>query len=128
MMKKYILLAAIVFFSIVVNGQTYSHNALRLGQNPYVASAALFSQTFYEGSARTSAMGNAFISLGGDVGALSINPAASGVYRYSEFSVTPSMVFAPSKTEYLNTSLSDLRSKPTLSSMGYISNLSSFNR
>ena len=128
MMKKQILLAATVIFSIAVYGQSYSHNALRLGQNPYVATAALFSQTFYEGSARTSAMGNAFISLGGDVGALSINPASSGVYKYSEFSVTPSMVFAPSKTEYLSTSMSDLRNKPTLSSMGYISNLSSLNR
>ena len=43
--------------------------------------AIKFSQNFYEGSARTVAMGNAFTALGGDLGSLAINPAASGIYR-----------------------------------------------
>lgn len=42
----------------------------------------------YEGTARSVAMGNAFTALGGDLGGISINPAGSGVYRYSEASFT----------------------------------------
>ncbi|OJV23426.1 MAG: hypothetical protein BGO30_09050 [Bacteroidetes bacterium 41-46] len=127
-MKKHILLAAMIVSGLVANGQVAPLDALRLSSLPYVTSAALFSQTFYEGSARTSSMGNAFISLGGDIGALSINPASSGVYRYSEFSVTPSIGLYPSQTNYLGTNISDNRQKPGLSSMGYVANIPSLGK
>lgn len=39
-------------------------------------------------SARTMAMGNAFMALGGDIGGISINPAGSAVNQYSQFSIT----------------------------------------
>ncbi|MBO7275651.1 MAG: hypothetical protein J6V15_04685, partial [Clostridia bacterium] len=52
-------------------------------------SALLLSENDYEGTARTAAMGNAFTALGGDLGAVSINPAASAVNNYSQFSITP---------------------------------------
>ena len=42
-----------------------------------------FSENLYIGTARTLAMGNAFTAVGGDLGALSINPASSGVLRMS---------------------------------------------
>ena len=48
-----------------------------------------YSQQFNEGTARSVAMGNASVALGGDMGNISINPAASGVYRYHEFVITP---------------------------------------
>ncbi|WP_027470684.1 OmpP1/FadL family transporter [Saccharicrinis fermentans] len=51
-----------------------------------------YSQTQYSGTARTMAMGNAFASLGGDFGSLSINPAGIAVYRSSEFTLTPSII------------------------------------
>lgn len=53
-----------------------------LAQGP--ADALRFAQLNYEGSARSLAMGNAFTALGGDIGALAINPASSAVYRYGE--------------------------------------------
>ena len=53
-----------------------------LAQGP--ADALRFAQFNYEGSARSLAMGNAFTALGGDIGALAINPASSAVYRYGE--------------------------------------------
>ena len=37
--------------------------------------AFLFSESNYEGTARTVAMGNAFTALGGDLGSISLNPA-----------------------------------------------------
>lgn len=54
-------------------------------------SALMLSENDYEGTARTAAMGNAFTALGGDLGAVSINPASSAVANYSQFSVTPGL-------------------------------------
>ncbi len=53
-----------------------------------VADAMRYSEQFYYGSARTMAMGNAFTALGGDIGALGINPASSALYNCCEFSIT----------------------------------------
>ena len=49
-----------------------------------------YSQTFNGGTARFVSMGGAFGALGGDFTSISINPAGLGVYRSSEFSITPS--------------------------------------
>lgn len=61
--------------------------------------AFLFSETNYEGTARTVAMGNAFTALGGDLGAIGLNPAGSAVAKYSQFSITPSLTFTTNTTK-----------------------------
>ena len=53
-----------------------------------------FSKSDYVGTARTVAMGNAFTALGGDLGAVSINPAGSAVARYSQVALTPGVNIA----------------------------------
>jgi hypothetical protein len=45
-------------------------------------------------------MGNAFTALGGDVGAITINPASSGVLRHSEVSITPGVSISSSTMNY----------------------------
>ena len=50
--------------------------------------ALRYSQPFYVGSARTMAMGNAFTALGGDLGAVGINPASTALYNCCEFAIT----------------------------------------
>ena len=69
-----------------------SFAATAFGQNAY--DAMTFSENNYEGTARTVAMGNAFTALGGDIGAVSINPAASAVAGYSQFAITPALTFS----------------------------------
>ena len=49
-----------------------------------VDDALLFSQTYYEGTGRSMAMGNATGAMGGDVTAMCINPAGLGLYRSQE--------------------------------------------
>ena len=66
----------------------------------YVARSFGLSQQNREGTARSVAMGNAFTALGGDMGSISINPASSAVYRYSEFSITPSITNAGYNSTY----------------------------
>jgi len=56
--------------------------------------AWMFSENNYEGTARSVAMGNAFTALGGDLGAVSINPAGSAVAGYSQLTLTPSLTFS----------------------------------
>ena len=56
--------------------------------------AWLFSENNYEGTARSVAMGNAFTALGGDLGAVTINPASSAVAKYSQISLTPALTFS----------------------------------
>ena len=59
-------------------------------------SAMMLSENDYEGTARTAAMGNAFTALGGDLGAVSINPAATAVAKYSQLTITPGLSISSS--------------------------------
>ncbi len=90
-MKRYIASTIILIFMTL----TYS---TIWGQSAW--DAYRLSQQFNEGTARSVAMGNAMVALGGDIGALSINPASSGVYRYNELVFTPAFTFANSSTNY----------------------------
>lgn len=57
------------------------------GQTAY--DALMLSENSYEGTARSVAMGNAFTALGGDLGAVTINPAGSAMASYSQITITP---------------------------------------
>ena len=61
--------------------------------------ALMFSENNYEGTARSVAMGNAFTALGGDLGAVTINPAGSAVAGYSQVTITPSLTFTTNTTK-----------------------------
>ena len=74
-MKKYFLITILIALTTGAWAQN-EQDALR------------FSQTYIGGSARTLSMGGAFGALGGDFGALSINPAGIALYRQGEFSFT----------------------------------------
>ena len=75
-MKKTVITILMAFFAI----SSYSQSAY---------SAMMLSENDYEGTARTAAMGNAFTALGGDLGAVSINPAATAVAKYSQVTLSP---------------------------------------
>ncbi len=89
-MRRYIKIAAIAIMTFA-SSQVWSQS---------VWDAYKYSQQFNEGTARSAAMGNAMVALGGDIGALSINPATSAVYRYHELVFTPSLTIANSSTNY----------------------------
>lgn len=74
----------------------------------------------YEGSARTMAMGNAFTALGGDIGAVGINPAGAAVMRNSQFSITPTFNVARSTSDYLSGSSKDRNTRFGISNGGVI--------
>ena len=86
----------------------------------YYNNALLFSSQFYDGTARSVAMGNAMTALGGDLGALSYNPAASGVYRYTEITLTPSVYSSITNTSFLGNSVRADKSRLSLSNVGWV--------
>jgi len=89
-MKKYILLAFLSAFGLTAFAQA-EFDALRL------------SQTDITGTARFVSMSGAFGALGGDMSAINLNPAGIGVYRSSEFTLSPSY--------QMDKSMSDLNGK-----------------
>ena len=67
------------------------------------ADALRFSQTDYSlTTARVAAMGGAYSSLGADLSAAGINPAGLAMYRSSELSFSPSMMFSRQESNYTN--------------------------
>lgn len=85
-----------------------------------VYDALRFSQQYAEGTARSVAMGNAFVALGGDMGGLSVNPASSAVYRYSELVFTPSITNSSSVTDYLGHSREGSKTKAGIANIGFV--------
>lgn len=94
MKRTIILIAAVCLGTLSLRAQQ-TPPALRFGGLAYNRDLMMawdFSdlsrpQTF--GTARTTGMGGAFVSLGADLTSMSLNPAGLGMYRRSEFAVTP---------------------------------------
>lgn len=92
--------------------------AAAFAQNAY--DALKFSEQYLEGTARSVAMGNAFTALGGDMGGITVNPASSAVYRYSEVVITPSLSGISSSTRYLGSNSYDSNTRFGVSNFGFV--------
>lgn len=91
-----------------------------------VDDALRYSQIFYGGTARSMSMGGAFTALGGDISSLSQNPAGLGVFRASEFTITPQL-FHIKTTAGFNGVSSDYLSNFNLGQIGIVGNIISNN-
>lgn len=82
--------------------------------------ALRFGQTSVTGTARSLAVGGAMGAVGGDMSASSINPASLGVYRTSEFMITPTLKFGNNSADYLNTNTSTGFSRFAINNFGFV--------
>ena len=82
--------------------------------------ALRYSMTDLSGSARYTAMGGAFGSLGGEFSSLSSNPAGLGMYQFSELSFTPIINLNSTKSYYSNNTATAYRSNSTVGNFGLI--------
>lgn len=73
-----------------------------------------------QGSARSMGFGNALGSVGGDFSSLSVNPAGLGIYRSSEFTLTPSLRVNGSSSQYLGTTTMDNNARFNISNFGLV--------
>lgn len=85
-----------------------------------VDDALLFSQTYYEGSGRSLAMGNATGAMGGDVTAACINPAGLGVYRSQELTFTTGLQYTFIGSNYFDNREYDWKGNVSIPHFGYV--------
>ena len=88
-----------------------------------VDDALRYSQIFYGGTARFMSMGGAFTALGGDLSAISLNPAGTGVFRSSEFSLTPQLFYNNTSSLWNSSASKDVSSVFNLGQIGIVSNI-----
>lgn len=106
-MKRLISFIILVHLLIQINAQDQV-DALR------------YSQTYPGGTARSLAMGGAFGSLGADFYSATQNPAGLGMYRGSEFTITPELQYISANSRYWGTEVNDSKYNFNLSNLGYV--------
>lgn len=95
-------------------------NTLSLFSQSYLDEAIQYSNIDYQGTARSQGLSSAMGSLGGDLTAISINPAGLGIYRASEFSFTPGSYQINNNSTYLGKKLNSDKNSYHLNSIGFI--------
>lgn len=107
MKTRYYIFIMTMFLAVSVTAQDPSH-------------AFRYSQSFPIGTARYTAMGGAFGAVGGDFTAASVNPAGLGLYRNSEFTITPSYIINNTSADYLGVSTGDTKTNFSISNIGFV--------
>lgn len=102
-----LLLVSIVFIS----GFTFAQNEV---------DALRYSQTFFGGTARYMSMAGSFGALGADVSTIGSNPAGLGLFKKSEFSITPGFFMGETQSNFNGTQRSDSRNNFNLSNFGMV--------
>ena len=82
--------------------------------------ACLFSQTFYQGTAKALGMSNAMGAVGGDMTSICINPAGMGIYRSNEFTTTLSLMDNFQQSTYYGTSNGANKMRLSIPNIGYV--------
>ncbi|MBR1514662.1 MAG: hypothetical protein IJ622_10285 [Bacteroidales bacterium] len=83
--------------------------------------ACLFSQAYYQGTAKAMGMGNAMGAVGGDMTATCINPAGMGIYRSNEFTTTLNLLDNYNSSTYYGTQNSANTIRMSIPNVGYVS-------
>jgi len=82
--------------------------------------ALRYSRIVPGGTARFVSMGGAFGALGGDFSMLSTNPGGIGLYKSSEFTITPSVFAGSTQTDYRGIENKDYRVNFNLGDIGLV--------
>jgi hypothetical protein len=110
-MKRYIL---------VVTGLLFLSAGILKAQNEI--EALRYSQNFPYGTARSIGLGGAIGAVGGDFTSLSVNPAGIGLYRGSEMTISPSIQWVNTSSEFLGNSYTEERYNFNLGNAGFVFN------
>lgn len=110
MKKIHVLISAFVL-AFMLTGTLFAQN-----QND----ALRYSLINYQGTARFSGLSGAYGAVGADFTSLSQNPAGLGLYRKSEFVITPMFSANNTTSDFLRESNTDSRSNMNLANVGYV--------
>ena len=106
-MKRTLTLTLSILFVVTLFGQG-------------IDDACLFSQTFYQGTAKALGMSNALGAVGGDMTAICINPAGMGIYRNHELTLTAGLLDNFQQSAYYGTSNNANKFRMNLPSLSYV--------
>jgi len=90
--------------------------------------ALRYSQTFNGGTARYVGMGGALGAVGGDLSSTYNNPAGLGVYRSSQFTFTPNLVFNSTSSQYIGRESNNYRTNFNVNNVGGVSSFFNDNK
>jgi len=107
-MKRFILIAGVIFFFLVTGFGQNEDDVLRYSTYGVI------------GSARYMGLGGAYGALGADFSTMSSNPAGIGLYKKSEFSISPSIFFSDTKSTYNGTTVDDGKNSFALGNAGLV--------
>ena len=79
-----------------------------------------YSTTELAGTARSMSMGGAFGALGGDISSMSTNPGGLGIYRTSEFVISPMLRYNTTKATKGGYSTDDNKVSAVLQNLGFV--------
>lgn len=82
--------------------------------------ACMFSQTFYQGTAKALGMGNALGAVGGDMTAVCINPAGLGLYRSGELTLSANIADRFQTGTYYGTTSTANRLRFSIPNFGFV--------
>jgi len=85
--------------------------------------AMRYSQITFGGTARFASMAGSMGALGGDISTLSFNPAGIGVFRKTEFSMSPSVFSQTTTSDYLNTVSKDYKLNFNFGNIGLVASI-----
>ncbi|MBL7967009.1 MAG: outer membrane protein transport protein [Prolixibacteraceae bacterium] len=105
---------AYILSIILISGSAFAQD---------LTDALRYSNYHIKGTARSTAMGNAFGALGGDFSSLSINPAGAGVYRSGEFTFTPSIGKMSVDGTYLGNTITESKYNMSIDNIGYVTTI-----
>lgn len=98
---------------LFITGLTFS-----VSHSQEVSDAVRYAQDNITGTARFRAMGGAFGAVGGDLSALTVNPAGSAIFNNNQFGVTFSNQNIKNNSNYLGTQTSDKENSFILNQAG----------
>lgn len=78
------------------------------------------STSYYQGTAKSMAMGNAMGAVGQDFSSISINPAGLGLFRKPTFIFTPSIITSYTETKLNGYDAFDAKAKLSVNNFGYV--------
>ena len=82
--------------------------------------ACRFSQTYYQGTAKALGMGNALGAVGGDMTAVSINPAGLGIYRSNELTASLNLMDNFHSSDYYGSTQNANRFRLSIPNVGFV--------
>lgn len=103
---------------ILISGFLYLFATLGFAQNEEdVLRYSIYDIT---GTARYMGLGGAYGAIGADFSSLSNNPAGIGLYKKSEFTISPSIFFGNSEGRYMGNTLDDGKNNFALGNVGIV--------